>query len=221
MIAIPVLITVCIAAFVTLLIYLSQKHEKQRVAELKTIAEKLGLESVEHQSRDLVEGLENQFKLFNRGRQRAAKNLLRAATEELEITVFDYRYVTGSGKSRHTHTQSVLLMRSPHIAVTRFLVRPEGVLDSIGSALGFQDIDFDDHPAFSSSFVLQGEESAIRNEFQHEILDWFAHRKGTYAEGVGESLILCRKNRRIKPDELKDQIELAYSCSALFRKDRN
>ena len=111
-------------------------------------------------------------------------------------------------------------MRSPHITTTKFLVRPEGALDAIGSALGFQDIDFDHHPQFSSMFVLQGDETSIREEFHDGILDFFAEHKGMYSEGIGETLVLCRKNRRIKAEELKDQIELAYKCSALFRKDR-
>ena len=112
------------------------------------------------------------------------------------------------------------MMRSQHIETTQFLARPEGALDAIGSALGFQDIDFDHHPTFSSNFVLQGDESLIREAFNDQILDFFAQNKGLYSEGFGSTLIMCRKNRRINPDQLKDQIELAYTCSALFRKDR-
>ena len=53
------------------------------------------------------------FKLFNSGRGRQLSKLIKGESDEVQISIFDYQYTTGSGKSSHTHVQTVAAMQSP------------------------------------------------------------------------------------------------------------
>lgn len=69
--------------------------------------------------------------------------------------------------------------------------------DKIGAAIGFQDIDFDNHPEFSRSFVLKGEnEQAIRHFFDTKMLELFAKRKKSCVESRPGVFIYLRGGRK-------------------------
>ncbi len=70
-----------------------------------------------------------------------------------------------------THRHTLIAMESNSLQIPQFSIRPEGFWDKIGAKIGFQDIDFDEHPAFSESFVVQGtDEAAVRRFFDAEIV---------------------------------------------------
>ena len=97
-------------------------------------------------------------------------------------------------------------------------MRSENIFDKIGGALGFQDIDFESHPTFSSMFVLKGDnEPAIRDFFTPEILEFFETKKGISVEAnLGGSLMFYRPNTRRKPAELRDLLEQAYQIFGMM-----
>ena len=92
-------------------------------------------------------------------------------------------------------------------------MRPEGFLDKIGGALGFQDINFDTHPEFSKLFVLKGpDETAIRSYFAPTVLEYFEGHAGNSLEGYGQTMFFYRSNLCRKPEELKDMLSEAYEA---------
>ena len=96
-------------------------------------------------------------------------------------------------------------------------MRPEGMFDKIGSALGFQDIDFDNHPEFSNSFVLQGSnEEDIRKYFTQSVLDFFAAKPGISVEAQNGTLFFYRTRKRIQPHEIKDNLAQAYEVFGMM-----
>jgi hypothetical protein len=158
------------------------------------------------------------FSLFNKGHSRKMKNVMKAKTEVANLAIFDYRYTTGGGKSSQTHLHTVFAMESDSLNLPRFTLRPEGLFDKIGAAIGFQDIDFDDHPEFSDSFVLTGEnEQAIRRFFDMEMLESLAQRKGIYVESVPGLLIYLRGGRK-KPEQIQDFMDEANAVCSAFAK---
>ncbi len=91
------------------------------------------------------------------------------------------------------------------------LLRPQNMLDRLGAAMGFQDIDFETHPNFSQMFVLQGEdEAAIRTFFDDEWLNFWENYRGFSIEGQNGSLIFYTANHRIRPNEIKNYLGKAY-----------
>ena len=92
-------------------------------------------------------------------------------------------------------------------------MRPEGFLDKIGGALGFQDINFDTHPEFSKLFVLKGpDETAIRSYFAPTVLEYFEGHAGNSLEGSGQTMFFYRSSVCRKPEELKDMLSDAYEA---------
>ena len=173
-------------------------------------AEEMGLTFYPNGDAELLNRL-SVFKLFNRGRGRKMKNLIQGDSGEVNIAIFDYQFTTGGGKNSTTHVQSIVALKSSQLSFPDFTMRPEGMLDKIGSALGFQDINFEEHPMFSQSFVLQGsDEEAIRKYFNQNVLDFFASKPGISVEAQGNSLFFYRARTQIKPDQIKDNLAQAY-----------
>ena len=75
----------------------------------------------------------------------------------------------------------------------------------IGGAFGYQDIDFDQYPEFSKSYLLRGKlESEVRLLFSHKVITWFENNKNLYVEGSGNRILYYRRRKRVKPEEIRD-----------------
>lgn len=131
----------------------------------------------------------------------------RFQVDDTLVTVFDYMVYSWAGRrGQQTMTksdvQTVLLFESERLNLPAFALRPETLAAKIRNALGQQDIDFDQHPDFSSAYVLQGpDESQIRAFFTKEKLDFFAHTRGLAVEGLGQKLLFYRPKKVISAKE--------------------
>ncbi|MFK7769915.1 MAG: hypothetical protein AB8B55_22095 [Mariniblastus sp.] len=184
--------------------------EKKRREGLMAAAEEMGLTFFKDGDPALLNRLSS-FKLFNKGRGRKMRNLIQGDSGEVAIAIFDYQYTVGSGKNSKTHRQSIVALQSSELVCPDFTIRPESFFDMVGSALGFQDIDFETHPQFSKLFVLQGSsEEAVRKYFTPALLEFFEARAGISVEAQAGALFFYRTNKRIKFDEIKDNLAEAY-----------
>ena len=119
------------------------------------------------------------------------RDILRGNVDEREIIIFNYTYTTGSHKSSTTHYHTVAAFR---VDLPIFTLKPEKMLQKIGAALGMQDIDFDNYPAFSSAYQLSAEdESVVRRIFAAPILRYFSANKDWRVEAGGGWLIVYKK----------------------------
>lgn len=151
-----------------------KKRAAKRTAALQLVAGALDLEFQDTGDAQLQQDL-SAFPLFSIGRAHKLTNLFVADTPTLKINLFDYEYTTGHGKHKRVRRQTVAALQSAELTIPAFVMRPEGKLDLVGSLLGRQDIDFDDHAAFSKAFVLKSEdESATREFLDAPLLDYFA-----------------------------------------------
>ena len=193
--------------------------EKKRTAALIAVASELGLEFSATEDDKLLERMQI-FSLFNRGHSRKMKNVMKAETETANLTIFDYLYTTGGGNSSRTHAQTVVAMESEALNIPNIKLRPEGFFDRVGSALGFQDIDFESHAEFSKSFVLQGQdEGAVRAFFDTELLDFFTEKQGSYVESVPGVFIFFRGGGRRKPQQIREIMDEGFAAyTALTRR---
>ena len=99
-----------------------------------------------------------------------------------------------------------------------FQLRPEHLFHKIGAALGFDDIDFDDHPQFSKAYLLRSpQEQAVRDLFNNDVLDFFGTiDKKVCVEADGEWLVMYRQSRRVKADQLAAFLEESFEiCTRL------
>lgn len=160
------------------------------------------------------------FKVFSRGHSQKLRNLASGDSWEGKVHLADFRYVTGGGKNRAAHDQTVCVLRLPGLALPHFYLRREvPVLDAIGEMLGGQDLDFPEDAAFSRTFVLQGEEpDAVRALFDpvvRERLRGFADPR-LHAEGRGDTVVVHR-GRPIRPDSARELLEETGAIAALLR----
>lgn len=214
---IPLLFIAAIITFILLSLIFASKQQKKRTAEMQEQAESLGLTFMENGSSGLEQQLAN-FELMKRGRGKKYRNVVTAATDDVAIALFDYQYVTGSGKNRRTHNQSVAAIQSRHIRLPVFRARPEGLFDGVGSVLGFQDIDFEEHQQFSDAFVLKSEfEDQTRSFFDLPLLNFFADKKKLSFEGQAETFLFYERSHRTKPENLKFLLEESYRVFGALR----
>ena len=191
-------------------------NEIKRNRRLKELAEEMGLAFIPEGDPKLLARFSD-FKLFNRGRSRRMRNLIQGDSGEVKLAIFEYSYTTGTGEDSSTHRQSVVSLQSSDLVCPDFTIRPENFFDGIGSALGFQDIDFEGHEAFSSKFVLQGpDEQQVRQYFNHETLDFFTARPDICLEAQSGTLFYYRKKKRINPDQIKDSLAEAYEIFGMM-----
>lgn len=179
-----------VAAIVSFILFIAYYLEKKRREALDGYAQRRGFmfrreglfpESSEVQRMPL---------LINR-QAASLKNVMRKAQGPFTVTVFDYQYVTGCGKQRTVHKQTVFAYEALILKLPAFTMRPEGFFDKLAGVCGFQDIDFSSNEEFSKSYVLQGDnEFAIREIFNEEVLGFFASHRKVCVEARGNVLII-------------------------------
>ena len=190
--------------------------EKKRREALQSLSGRLGFSFQAGAGMEAL-GSARGLRLFSLGHSQKISNLLQRHDGESRRAVFDYKYTTGSGKSRHSHRMTVCLLEKPGMLLPRFSLRPENVFHKIGSAVGYQDIDFGSNPVFSRQYLLQGDnEMAIRSLFNPALLAFFEQNPGWQAEGAGTALTICRPSDLVPAPQLADFIAHAGRLSALF-----
>ena len=216
----PFLIIGAVAAIIGVGAYVAYLNEKKRTAALFDVATRMGFTFEPKVSNDEAATL-GSFHLFKLGRNRKGKNLMRGKAQGADAVVLDYQYTTGSGKSSHTHVQTVVLF--PAIGVEArlpdFTLAPEHWWTKIGEVFGYQDINFESNEEFSKQYLLRGpDESAIRGAFGPNVLGFFAQNQGWSVESSGGSLAVYRAEKRPTPEEMQPFVaETAAVRRALVR----
>ena len=199
-----------IAVLVMIAIGIGMYFEKKRREALEKVAADLGLEFFPQGIPGLVQALRG-FALFDAGRGHSVANTIRGLTDDVELTIFDLTYTTGSGKSSHTHRQTVIRFASSQLGLPDFTASPEGFFHKIAKLFGVKDINFAEDPGFSSAFLLQGpSESAVRQLFGPQVREWFSQRRGVTAAGRGNQLFFFRAEQRVNPDKISGLLEEGF-----------
>jgi hypothetical protein len=210
-----VILTVIIGLIVVIVVYSWQK-DKERTRQLQVTAGQLGWSFTASAPLNMIPGLER-FALFNQGQGKQINNFMYGEASGIKAAVFDYLYVTGSGKNRQTHAQSVVYLEPTHLSVPYFSLRPEGLLYKIFTAFGYQDIDFGQRPAFSSQYILRGpDEPAIRQTFNDRLLSFYESYPGTCTDAGGNQLFLYRGGYRFQPQEIQSYVGLGLNVLNLL-----
>jgi hypothetical protein len=194
----------------------SYYQEKERRERLQALAAAMGFSFLPEGGSSLHHALAH-FYTFSQGHSRKAHNVLRGRVSDVDVTIFDYRYRTSSGKHQDTKHQTVLLFESERLQLPHFTLRPENLFHKLGGALGYQDIDFDAYPAFSDTYLLQGrDEGAIRAAFDDEVLGYYSRRGNLCTEGAGQQLIFYRPRKRPAPEAIQRFLDEGLDVLDLF-----
>ena len=191
--------------------------ERRRSGKIQEIANRLGL-TFRRKPTEADNLLPTGCHVAEIGHGRLVSNVLEAArTAELNLTLFDYQYTIGHGKSSNTVYQTITRMQSDLFRLPVFLLFPETFLAKMGKMFGRADINFSDSPEFSRRYILRGDdEAAIRALFTPALRQVLEKQDRLTIEGAGSLLFIFRKGRRLKPDQLPARIEQDKRIAALF-----
>lgn len=197
-----------VIALIAGIVYLAWLMEKKRTEAMTAWAQAHGY-VFEGPAQPLIDEL-SAFKLFNQGRARTAKNLMRGAKEPGAVRICDYQFTTGSGKHQQVHQQTICVLKTPGRNAPHFFLRRQRALfDALGKVFGGKDIDFADDPAFSKAYVLQtnGDENQLRGFMSPGLRDTLTRlaEKNILMEVVGDTLVL-HQGRRLKTEQLESLV---------------
>ena len=201
---------------VFLIIYNNRK-ERERTQALQQAAATLGWSFAPTAPMNMIAGLDR-FTLFSAGHSKQIKNFMYGQAQGCKAAVFDYIYVTGSGKSQQTHYQTVVYLEPLNLSLPMFALRPESFFHRMLSAFGYQDIDFGQRPEFSQQYILRGQdELGIRQTFNDRVLSFFEGYAGTCMDAGGNQLFLYRAGYRFQPNEIEGFVGLGLQAVSLLR----
>jgi hypothetical protein len=191
--------------------------KRKRAAGMQLAALRLGFEFFANGDGLTLEQLAH-FQLFSQGTSRRIRNLMLGGANQLEVKLFDYEYAIGSGENVENPVQSVICFRAPNIQLPSFSLRPRTLLYKIATLFGYQHIEFGDHPEFSRHYLLRGrDETAIRNHFHLEAVEFFECHPGLSVEGKGSLLICYRAGKRVEPAAVRSFLDEGFKILALWR----
>jgi hypothetical protein len=205
-----------IFAVIGLIGYFEYKKEKERTLAIETAAKSLGF-TFDKTGVACYDVTMSTFKLFTSGHSRRCRNVMEQQGPDVSISHFDYSYSIGSGKSRTTYNQTVTVFTGSKLKLPSFFMGPENFFHRIGDVLGLKDIDFDDAPEFSKSYLLKGsDEAAIRLFFDSTLLRFFKDRPGLNLETSDHSFIVYNKSKRTPVDEIAAELKSRIEIYSMF-----
>lgn len=214
---IPIAIFGGITAIVLIGLYLGHLYEKKRTKSLSDLAQELAFEFSPLGDSAYFDSMAA-LHLFSQGRDRTWSNLMRGEAGGLAVSIFDYRFTTGSGKHKHTTKQTVICFQFDEPSLPLFSLRPESFWHKVGGWLGMKDIDFDSHPRFSSAYYLQGpDEAAIRRLFEPRVLEFFEKNLSLSVEAMGQRLFHYTPGVRVDPKKMHDFMARGFEILKQFR----
>jgi hypothetical protein len=212
--ALFILVPVTVAAIIGAAALHTRRAARQRTDAVHDVARRLGWGFREDVPFDAVPDL-TRFELFRTGHDRKLRNLLTSPPGEPRAVIFDYSYLTSSGKSQQMHRQTVFYATSSGFDLPSFSLRPERLFHRVAGVFGYQDIDLEQRPEFSRLFLLRGEDEArVRAVFSDDVAAFLERRAGACAAGAGRELLFWRPGRLTPPGELETLVRDGQDLAA-------
>jgi hypothetical protein len=216
--AFPVFFTSFVVLGLSGVFYAAWRGDKKRNAAMETVARTMGFSYIEKCSDAELGSLAGNMPLFNRGHSRKGKRLLTGRIADRDCHIMDYQYITGGGKSSHTHMQTIVLLDQTGTKLPDFTLSPENVLHRLAEMFGYQDIDFESHPDFSKHYLLRGkDEAAIRQAFTLDVLSLMGATTGWHVEACDGRLAIYREGRFNEPGQTPSYAAEALRVAGAFK----
>jgi hypothetical protein len=134
------------------------------------------------------------FGCLHRGHSRCAYNIATGQWNGRTLESFDYRYVTGQGKDRSTHTFSAIILGSG-LPLKPLRIRSENVLDKLTEFFGADDIDFESDQ-FSREFHVKSPDKKWAYDVLHQRTMEFLLSQPRFSIEFDTGSAICWRNRR-------------------------
>jgi hypothetical protein len=155
--------------------------------------------------------------LFSQGNYKEVVNVMRGVSDDLEVKVFDFGYVTGGEESAERQLQTVICFRSPQLDLPAFCLRPKSVLHQLAKLFGYQDIVIDGRSLFSKNYLLRGQdEAAVRKLFTDDVVAYYERSTSLFTEGNGKQLMIYRWAKRVDADQIRFFVQEGFEVLSLL-----
>ena len=199
------LIAIGLFALIAALAFYLDWRRRNALADL---AASMGLQ-FQKEGPDQAELESSGLEIFRHGHSRRASSLIEVPYINGRIRIFDYKYVTGSGKNSQTHNFTLALINCA-CQMPYFDLKPETFIYKIGEMIGFKDIDLPAFPVFSDKYRLTGpDETAVHLFFTPARAAWFERNLGLHVQGAPGHALFFRSERRLPADAWQGFMEEA------------
>lgn len=185
--------TIVVFVFVALLIAFGAWFGARRRKELATWAASAGLSFSPRSDRGYGSRYPR-FGCLHRGHTRSAYNIASGSWNGRPLEAFDYRYVTGHGKNRSTHTFSAIILGSG-LPLKPLQIRSENAFDKLTEFFGADDIDFESDQ-FSREFHVKSPDKKWAFDVLHQRTMEFLLSSPKFSIEFDAESIICWRNRR-------------------------
>ncbi|MFL6588692.1 MAG: hypothetical protein ACJ8M4_00820 [Chthoniobacterales bacterium] len=207
----PILLTAIVILGVGFAGFLLYK-DSVRTANMETYARSLGV-PFRRSPTTSDEHLPIGCSLEQTGYDHIIANVLEAVrTEDLVLTLFDYKYTPDSNalvfaadllasriSTTQTYEQTIARIQSPLLKLPSFNLVPETIFKTVGKMFGGSDIDFPEAPGFNDQYILRGgNEAALRAIFTPALRRFLQPLQHLTIEGADDVLFVYRWQRRSK-----------------------
>ena len=201
----PGLLVVLVILIAGILIAYHIVDARERRKELAAFAGENGLSFDPEKDRDL-DDRHPHLKCLHRGHSRYASNIMRGELGDLEVTAFDYHYVTGHGKNRQTHRHSAVIARSP-VPLKPLYIRREHIFDKVGEFFGADDIDFES-AEFSRKFYVKAPDKRWAYDVIHQRMMEFLLASPSFSIQFEVDKVVAWKSSRFSGEEFELATEM-------------
>ncbi len=147
-----------------------------------------------------------EFGCLSRGHSRSAYNIASGPWNGRSLDAFDYRYVTGHGKNRSTHTFSALILESS-VPLHPLHIRAETAFDKMTAFFGVEDIDFES-AQFSKEFYVKSPDKKWAYDVLHQRTIEFLLSKPKFSIQFSRQYVICWRNRRFNRQVREEAISV-------------
>jgi hypothetical protein len=148
----------------------------------------------------------HEFGCLSRGHSRSAYNIASGPWNGRSLESFDYRYVTGHGKNRSTHTFSAIILESG-VPLHPLHIRPETAFDKMTAFLGVEDINFES-AQFSKEFYVKSPDKKWAYDVLHQRTIEFLLARPKFSVQFGRKHVICWRNRRFNTQVREEAISV-------------
>ncbi|TNE27316.1 MAG: SulP family inorganic anion transporter [Bacteroidetes bacterium] len=157
------------------------------------------------------------FQYFKTVRIEGQRNRLVGEVAGLNFIMADVDYFQGEFIARGS-THSTMMYIQTEVQLPQFVLDRERLLDRVASFAGFSDINFDEHPTFSSKFKLQGSnEKAIREFFSKDLIELHLANPEYHLEARGNQVLIFEKERLAGANEMKGMVSFAEKLAVFLK----
>ena len=188
------------AAVIGAAIYFSRLRRKK----LSAWAASLGLAFVAGHDRSFDDRFS--FRCLRQGHSRSAYNVMSGRVSDRDILAFDYRYVTGHGKNRSTHTFSAVIIES-EVPLKPLKIRAENVFDRVAEFFGADDIDFES-AEFSRAFHVKGPDRKWAFDVLHQRTIEFLLSKPRFSLEMSDREMIVWRGGTFSPERFDEALEV-------------